>query len=335
MPMIEQLALFRNPSPPAEVAAPLPPSPPEPSPPALTARTPLTRAVELWLEALAADGKSLHTVKAFGSDLRLLMEEAQLTATPLAQISTARLNHWLAHQRAVKDISPKSYARRVTSLKSFFRWLTEAEVLATDPAAPVIQHSVLSPLPDYLNAPQLAQARAAARVLATNGRYAPLVLFELLSQTGIKKGECLELAPGDVDLADPARPFVWVRPPASPNYTARYKERKVPLTPAWADDYAHYAEERATLLRRKGEAFDRRAALFPWSPRKLEYLLEEIGQTAGIAVRLSFDVCRWTCAVRDARAGMDDNAIRQKLGLSKIQWREIGMKLKKLVENPA
>jgi integrase/recombinase XerD len=43
-------------------------------------------------------------------------------------------------------------------------------------------------------------------------------------------------------------------------------------------------------------------------------------------------MCRWTCAVRDARAGMDENAIRQKLGLSKIQWREIGMKLKRLVE---
>jgi len=36
--------------------------------------------------------------------------------------------------------------------------------------------------------------------------------------------------------------------------------------------------------------------------------------------------------VRDARAVMDDDKIRQKLGLSKIQWREIGMKLKKLVE---
>ena len=32
---------------------------------------------------------------------------------------------------------------------------------------------------------------------------------------------------------------------------------------------------------------------------------------------------------------MDENTIRQKLGLSKIQWREIGMKLKRLVEGRA
>jgi integrase/recombinase XerD len=43
-------------------------------------------------------------------------------------------------------------------------------------------------------------------------------------------------------------------------------------------------------------------------------------------------MCRWTCAVRDAKAGTDFDKIRQKLGLSKIQWREIGSKLKKLVE---
>ena len=35
-------------------------------------------------------------------------------------------------------------------------------------------------------------------------------------------------------------------------------------------------------------------------------------------------------AVRDLRAGMDETHLRQKLGLSKIQWREIGMKLGKL-----
>jgi integrase/recombinase XerD len=47
---------------------------------------------------------------------------------------------------------------------------------------------------------------------------------------------------------------------------------------------------------------------------------------------ISFEMCRWTCAVRDAKAGTDYDKIRQKLGLSKIQWREIGTKLKKLVE---
>jgi len=47
---------------------------------------------------------------------------------------------------------------------------------------------------------------------------------------------------------------------------------------------------------------------------------------------LSFDMCRWTCALRDFRSGLEAEKIRIKLGISKIQWREIGMKLKQLNE---
>jgi len=41
-------------------------------------------------------------------------------------------------------------------------------------------------------------------------------------------------------------------------------------------------------------------------------------------------MCRWTCALRDYRAGMDHDRIRQKLGISKIQWREVGSKLESI-----
>jgi integrase/recombinase XerD len=65
----------------------------------------------------------------------------------------------------------------------------------------------------------------------------------------------------------------------------------------------------------------------------LEYLLEDIGREAGLSKHLSFDMCRWTCVLNDWRSGEDKEIIRQKLGISKIQWREIGMKLKQLSES--
>ncbi len=74
--------------------------------------------------------------------------------------------------------------------------------------------------------------------------------------------------------------------------------------------------------------------VFPWSPRQLEYVLEDIGLQAGLAKHLSFDMCRWTCAVRDRQAGMDPDRLREKLGLSRIQWREIGRKIEKLALPP-
>ena len=70
--------------------------------------------------------------------------------------------------------------------------------------------------------------------------------------------------------------------------------------------------------------------VFPWSPRRLEYLLEDIGEEAGLDKHLSFDMCRWTCALQDYQNGVDPDKIRQKLGVSKIQWRELFIKLKQL-----
>jgi integrase/recombinase XerD len=145
-------------------------------------------------------------------------------------------------------------------------------------------------------------------------------LFHLLLQTGIKKGECLALIPEHIDLSDPAGPVLFVRY-ASPRQ--RLKERKLRLEAAWVAAYREYLAEYRPQNR-----------VFPWSPRRLEYMLEDIGKLAGLNKRLSFDCMRWTAAVRDRRAGMDADKIRQKMGLSKIQWREIGAKLTTLTSDP-
>ncbi len=53
---------------------------------------------------------------------------------------------------------------------------------------------------------------------------------------------------------------------------------------------------------------------------------------ASLAKSVSFDMMRWTCAVRDYKARMEEDAIRRKLGLSPIQWRETGSRIRKLAE---
>jgi integrase/recombinase XerD len=47
-------------------------------------------------------------------------------------------------------------------------------------------------------------------------------------------------------------------------------------------------------------------------------------------VQIGFETLRWTCAVRDFRNGMPEEQLRQKLGLSKISWRETSAKIYEL-----
>jgi integrase/recombinase XerD len=143
-------------------------------------------------------------------------------------------------------------------------------------------------------------------------------LIHLLLITGVKKSECLGIRLNHVDLKTPNGPQVFIRYPSPAN---RYKERKLLLTEDWLPPYQEYFAQ-----------YQPTDQLFPWSPRNLEYVLEDIGKEAGLSKHLSFDMCRWTCALRDFRSGLEAEKIRIKLGISKIQWREIGMKLKQLNE---
>jgi site-specific recombinase XerD len=279
----------------------------------------LSAALRAWEEALQKDGRSPHTVKAFAGDLRLVGKFLG-SGVALNAIGTHDLKNfldWMLRRRGV-PCSPKTYARRITSIKAFFRWLVEAGVLLEDPAANVAQQSVLSPLSDVLTPDEMDAVLHHAETLRRGHKpdARPYTLLSLLLQTGIKKSECLALYLHHVDLGSAGGPVLFVR---YPDVRKRYRERRLPLSQTWVTAYREYLAQYAP-----------RDRVFPYSPRRLEYLLEEIGNAVGLEKHLSFNMCRWTAALTDLRAGKDQDYIRQKLGLSKIQWREVGNKLDRL-----
>ena len=285
----------------------------------LRADASLSAALRTWEEALQKEGRSPHTVKAFAGDLRLVGKFLG-SGVALNAIGTHDLKNfleWMLHRRGV-PCSPKTYSRRVTSIKAFFRWLAEAGILSEDPAANVAQQSVLSPLSDVLTPDEmdavLQSAESSRRGTKPDAR--PYTLLSLLLQTGIKKSECLALYLHHIDLGAAGGPILFVR---YPDVRKRYRERRLPLSQAWVTAFQEYVAQYAP-----------RDRVFPYSPRRLEYLLEDIGSAAGLEKHLSFNMCRWTAALSDLRAGKDKDYIRQKLGLSKIQWREVGTKLDRM-----
>ncbi len=279
-------------------------------------RITLAPALQAWEIYLNDQGSSPHTITAFLGDLRLFASFLPPDRR-VGEISLADLNNflrWMEHERDV-PCSPKTLARRITSLKSFFRWLHEGGVIPANPAEQVVQKSVRSPLPEILSPEEIENILDTA--LAYRQKPDPdlrsYLLFTLILETGIKKGECLSLSPNHIQLDAPDDPLVFIRYASPQN---RYKERKIKLSQDWIAAYQEY---------RLHHNLDDR--LFPWSARMLEYILEDLGKDAGITKRVSFSMCRWTCAVEDWRSGMEPNKIRQKLGISEVQWREISRKL--------
>lgn len=285
----------------------------------INAQTPLSLAINSWQLYLDDQGSSIHTIKAFIGDMNLLADYLP-PDQKIGSINTRELNNfldWMQSKRGV-PCSPKTLSRRITSLKSFFRWLTQYGAILVNPAEKVVQKSVRSPLPSVMYPDEMLAALEAAtrhrHSQKPDARY--YVLLKLLLDTGIKKGELLTLTTNHIDLDAPGGPILFVRY-ANPKY--RYKERKIEITQEWLEAYQEYASQ-----------YDLSEKLFPWSPRRLEYLLEDLGNEIGLEDQLSFLMCRWTCALNDLTGGMEPNKIRQKLGISEIQWREVRLKLRRL-----
>ncbi len=296
----------------------------------ITADTSLKGAIGAFKKHMRYEGFSPHTIQAFSSDLNLLGKYLGM-GQPVGEVTTNNLNdflHWMLEERGV-PCSPKSYARRVTTLKVFFKWLHGGGVLQLDPAAPVIQRSVRSPLPVILTEEEVSRLiEVGERVRQGTGDKPgdarPLLLLQLLLQTGIKKGEAMGIVPNHIDRTDPDDPtlFIRYRSPAK-----RYKERKISLDPEWL-----------LLLDEYLEQYQPPDTLFTCTPRNLEYILRDLEELAGVAKPVSFECLRWTSAVHDHMCGVDAGKLRQRMGLSEITWRETFSKIERLVQtlkNPA
>ena len=263
-------------------------------------------------------GFSENTIKAFRNDLKIVQQFLGAT-TLLHQVSTEHLNEfleWLQHGRGT-PCSAKTLARRITTLKVFFGWLHGIGVLGTDPAEPILQQPARPPLPVILRDEEINRLIRTAQNylwdrLKPDAR--PYLLISLLLQTGMKKAECARLLVSQIDTSHPSNIELTIYYPEEENL---HKNRTIGLHPSIASALTQYLEQ-----------YKPENHLFECTPRNLEYVLDEVGKKAGITrLQIGFEALRWTCAVRDFRMGMPEERLRQKLGLSKISWRETREKI--------
>lgn len=279
----------------------------------------LAAAASAFHGHMLRQGFSDNTIKAFQADLRLFSKYtgANRAIRNIGQADLEQFMAWLRTDRGV-PCSPKSYARRLTTLKVFFGWLAESGLLTTDPAAPLPHEPPTTPLPTVLYDNQVNDLLRATRDLlwAAKPDSRPYLLATLILQTGIKKNECMEIKLEHIDLSNPQAPVLYVRY-TDPRKTL--KERKLALGPNFTPAYRQYLRE-----------YKPKEYLFECTARNLEYVLTDAAALAGIKGGVSFEQLRWTCAVRDFRNGMPADQLRAKMGLSLITWRETLPKIQKL-----
>ncbi|NTV90306.1 MAG: tyrosine recombinase XerC [Clostridiales bacterium] len=142
-------------------------------------------------------GKSINTVKVYFYDLRLFLrflkvhknladkdsefDKISISDIDVDLLKTVRLSDLYAFMSYVSNSRDNSYharARKVASLKSFFKYLSvKAKLLESNPAAELESPKILKRLPKYLNIEESKQLLQSVDGKYTERDYAIITLF--------------------------------------------------------------------------------------------------------------------------------------------------------------
>ncbi len=139
---------------------------------------------------------SLHTILNYRLDLEEFAKFAGDVAVSSIEYTTLR--RFLAHMRELK-LKPRSVARKLSSLRSFFKYLQREKVISKNPAALLVTPKLDKPLPHFLSEAEAVQLIEAPKSdLKADPR--DKAIFEVLYSTGMRVSELVGLDVDDVDF---------------------------------------------------------------------------------------------------------------------------------------
>lgn len=149
-----------------------------------------------WITStLAASDRKPSTKTLYSGLTRTHVIERDIGDRKLGQIKPGHIDAWIAELRDAGKA--ESTVRQVyTVLRAILDTAVRDDLLGTNPAAAVKRPRVTVAEAAYLTPPQIRELLAAASAT----RYAPL--FELLVNTGLRRGEALALKWTDLDFTN-------------------------------------------------------------------------------------------------------------------------------------
>ena len=244
----------------------------------------------LFQEYLTVElGLAKNTQLAYMRDLRLLMKSLQLKADEeLLQVSRQQLIAYLVHLKQEGRAS-STVARKLASIKAFYRFLTAERYIRRNPAEVLEAASRGLHLPKVLSGQEVEWLLDEPNLGTLDG-YRDKTMLELLYATGMRVSELVNVPVKNVDMK---MQYVIVMGKGS-------KERMLPLGRTALHYLEHYLSVvRPQLLHGKPDAA---AELFvtgwggPMTRERFYEIIVAYGKSAGISKRVTPHMLRHSFA---------------------------------------
>jgi integrase/recombinase XerC len=246
---------------------------------------------------------SQHTVAAYVRDLtqfRLFAEGELARPVKLGDVEILLLRRWLG--QVARRCKTATIARKIASLRSFFRHLQRRRLLRKNPAAGLANPKLVRPMPTFLPAESMSEVIEVADDSLRGQR--DRAILEVMYGAGLRVSEVAGLDLGSLAL-DEQR----IRVIGKGN-----KERIVPIGTQAIQALKLYLKRRPEWLKRDTQALFLSTRGNRLAPRRMQEIVRRYGILGSGRPDLHPHALRHSCATHLLDGGADLRSIQQLLG---------------------
>ena len=263
----------------------------------------------LWLE----QGLSKSTLDAYRSDLKLLNVWAKNRELRLDEISRPDLLEFIAF-KAQQGSSARSSARMLSSLRRFYTYLMQQEIISTNPTDKISMPKIGRSLPVLLTENEVLQLIKAPNTKKPLG-FRDRVMLELLYATGLRVSELVKLEANQLNLN---QGYLRVMGKGD-------KERLVPMgktAKRWMKNYLNGPIQEILNDRQSDCLFPTRTST-SISRQAFWQIIKKYAMKVGISAKLSPHSLRHAFATHLINHGADLRVVQMLLGHSDLSTTQI------------
>ena len=265
--------------------------------------------IQHFLDYIAIERKySQRTVEAYHDDLRDFCRFMgwEIEEFNPDEVTETDVKLWMLDMLEKQHQSPRSVKRRLSALRSFYKFLLRQKKVPKDVTARIIPPKADKPLPVFFRQEEMERALDDAEDLSQRDE----LIISLLYQTGMRQAELLNLTDADFDLQQGQVRI----------FGKRRKERIVPIGPKLIEQIKEYLEVRDTEIPGSRDA-DK------FFPNLTKYSLYTIVRTrmgeVSTLKKHSPHVLRHTFATAMLDNGADIRAIQTLLGHASLSTTQV------------